>query len=316
MATENKKVEILVGLFLLIGFGVIAFMVVVFGRVGQSFNKYYQITVEFPNASGLVKDSDVLLSGARIGFVAGSPTLVGRSYAVRVPLNIRDDIKIPKKSTFLVGSSGLMGDRYVDVIPQANFDPADVAQPNELIVGSRASGLDDLTTKGGVVMDQLILEIEEIKKMTVVINEKVLHEKNLKNLEETFASLKSMSASFSESSKKLDPILDDAKAAVDSAKATMKTADAAANDLRNAIADIRKTAAAATKTMESAKELVDSGQGLMKKAEAGSGPMGTLLSDRQAASDLKAFLYNLRRSGPIFYKDRPVPTPPPVKKVP
>ncbi|MES2569813.1 MAG: MCE family protein, partial [Verrucomicrobiota bacterium] len=63
MSTEKKNVEVFVGLFLLMGFSAIAIMVVVFGRVGQSLQKTYPITVIFPNASGLVKGSDVLLAG-------------------------------------------------------------------------------------------------------------------------------------------------------------------------------------------------------------------------------------------------------------
>ncbi len=311
MATGRKNVEVYVGLFVLIGFCFIAAMVVTFGKMGQTFSKFYSITVEFPNAGGLVKDSDVLLSGTRIGYVADVPSLTGHSYAARAKLNIRDDVKIPRKSTFLVGSSGLMGDRFVDVIPQQDFDPADIAQPGELIQGMRASGLDDLTSKGAVVMDQLIAELEEIKKMTAALNGNLLGPKNLKNLEETFANLKTTSANFSEGSQKLTPLLGHAQEVVDSAKGTMKTVDGAAGDLRGAIAEFKKTAETATKTIESAKGLVDSGKGLVKKASDGGGPLGTLISDRQAAEDLRVFLANLRRSGPIFYKNRPVPTPAP-----
>lgn len=306
MGTERKGVEVFVGLFLLIGLSFIAVMVLTFGRVGQSLKRFYSITVEFPNASGLVKDSDVLLAGARIGHVAEAPRLTGRSYTVAVQLNIREEVKIPSKSVFLVGSSGLLGDRFVDVIPQLNFDPNDVVEPNETIQGTRATGLDDLTLKGGVVMDQLTAELEEIKKMTASINQQLLNEKNLKNLEETFANLRTTTNNFTESSKKLDAVLNSAQGAVDSAKGTMKTADAAASDLRAAIADFRKVAEGATKTMDSAKGLVDSGQVLVKQARDGNGALGALISDREMAENLKALIVNLRRSGVLFYKNRPI----------
>ena len=52
MSTERKGVELFVGLFLLLGFGVIATMVLMFGRLGKGFQKTYPITVEFSNASG------------------------------------------------------------------------------------------------------------------------------------------------------------------------------------------------------------------------------------------------------------------------
>ena len=309
MASEKKNVEVFVGLFLLIGFLVIGAMVVTIGRVGQSLRKYYSINVEFPNAGGLVKGSDVLLAGARIGHVAEPPRLTGKSYTVTVQLNIRDDVKIPRKSTFLVGSTGLLGDRFVDVIPEENFDPNDVRNPGETITGTRATGLDDLTLKGGVVMDQLSAELEAIKKMTASINEQLLAEKNLKNLEQTFENLRILTNNFTESSKKLDAVLDSAQGAVDSAKGTIKTADGAASELRNAIADFRKVAVGASKTIDSAKAFADSGQSLLKQAREGNGARGTLISDRETAENLKALIINLRSSGVLFYKNRPLPQP-------
>lgn len=311
---RERKVEVLVGLFLLIGLTFIAVMVITFGKVGQTFTDHYAIDVEFPNASGLVKDSDVLLAGARIGYVAEPPRLTGKSYSVVVRLNVREEVKIPRKSTYLVGSSGLLGDRFVDVIPQPDFDPNDVVAPGDQIAGKRATGMDDLTAKGGVVMDQLSVELEEIRKMTAALNQRLLSEANLKNLEETFANLKTTTASFNDSAKKLDGVLDSAQGAVDSAKSTMKTADGAATDLRAAIGDFRKTANAATSTMESAKGLVASGQTLLKQAREGDGALGLLMSDRKTAEDLRVFVANLRKSGVLFYKNRPLPAPTPAER--
>ena len=279
-------------------------MVVIFGRVSQGLTKTYPITVEFPNANGLIKDSLVLLSGARIGVVSDNPKLIGSSFNVQVTINIRDDVKIPRKSTFLVGSSGLLGDRYVDVIPQPEFDPNDNIEPNALIAGTRASGLDDLTVKGGQVMDQLIKELGEIQKLTAQLNEKLLSDQNLQNLSETFANLKKTSVSLSEGTAKLDPILTKADGVMISAQGTMKTAELAAGDVRKAVADVQKVATSASKTIDSAKGLVDSGKSLLDKANKGQGSLGLLLADREAAENLRAFMANLRRSGPIFYKDR------------
>ena len=306
MSTERKGTEVFVGLFLLIGFGVIAVMVVMFGRAGQGFAEFYELTVEFPNASGLVKNSDVLLSGARIGHVSAPPQLTGSSFAVAVQLKIRSDILIPKKSSIVVGSSGLLGDRFVDVIPLPGFDLHDTAAPGSVIKGTRAGGMDDLTQKGGVVMDSLVAELQKVGVMTENINNRLLSKQNLDNLEATFANLKATSANFSDASKKLGDVLAQAEGAVGSAKDTMKTADAAAGDLRAAIADLRKLADSATKTISGAKSLVDSGTVLMKRATEGEGALGTLISNKQSAEDLRVFLANLLRSGPIFYKNRPV----------
>ena len=308
MSTDRKQVEWIVGLFLFIGFSIIAAMVVIFGRVGQGFQKMYTLTVEFPNASGLVKGSDVMLSGARIGVAKKAPALTGKHYRVSVDLSLKESVSIPRESVFEIRSNGMLGDSYVDVTPPARFKPDDFARDGERITGERAQGLDDLTKKGGEVMDTLnnqVLgkvseELDEIKVATKNINTELLSQQNLKNLEETFANLRNASAQFSEASQKLDLVVAKISEAVDSAKGTLKTVDSAVTDLRPAIADVRKMTSSATKTVDSARSLVE-------KATAGDGPLGTLVSDKQMAENLRSLVSNLRRSGVLFYKDRPAP---------
>lgn len=303
MSTERKGTEVFVGLFLLIGLSFIAVMVVMFGRAGMGARGTYQVTVDFPNASGIVKGSDVLLAGARIGTVSkppDPPVLKGDRFQVAVQLNIREDVQIPKASSFVVGSSGLLGDRYVDVMLPAKFDAADVIEPGARISGVQpGGGLSELTNKGGEVMDQVGAEIEKISEMLTRINEGVLNQENLKNLEATFANLKTSTENFKTATAQLDELLEKTGGAVDAAKGTMTTAGDAAGDLRLAIADLRKTADAATKTVDSTRQLV-------QKAANGDGTLGTLINDPRLAEDLKALIANMRRSGVLFYRNRPL----------
>ena len=314
MSTERKGVEFLVGLFLLAGFAAIAVMVVLFGRVGQGLQSFYDITVEFPNASGLAKGSDVLLSGARIGIVAGVPTLIEGSYAVAVKLSIREEVHIPRTAYFQIRTSGMLGDSYVDVVPPAKFEAGDFAKPGERIAGRKTGGLDELTAKGSEMMDtlnnetlkKLGAELDELKIATKNVNERLLNEKNLKNLEDTFANMKSASSDFAKTSKDLDEVVLKAKDAVDSAKSTMKTVDGTAAELKSAIGDFRKLADSATKTTDAARSLV-------AKIDRGEGALGMLINDRQTTENLRSLIVNLRRSGVLFYKDR---APQPVAPVP
>jgi ABC-type transporter Mla subunit MlaD len=301
MSTKRRGVEVLVGLFVLIGSAVIAVMVVMFGRVGQGMQDFYPVTVEFPNASGLVKGSEVLLAGARIGHVADAPFLT-QGYAVRVKLRIVSTVQFPRTSAFQVGSSGLLGDRYVDVIPPKEFSPNDMAKPGDEIKGRQAGGIDELTQKGGLVMDKLSVEIDAINTATTNINAKLLSEQNLANIEQTFANLRRASEDFTRITKNFDSVVSGAQDTLKSAEEVMKTADSAASDLRLAITDFRKTADSATKAVNSA-------NGLIKKASEGEGTLGMLLSEKQTADNLRALIGNLRRSGVLFYKDRPLATP-------
>jgi phospholipid/cholesterol/gamma-HCH transport system substrate-binding protein len=308
MSTERRGIEIIVGLFLLIGLSFIAVMVVMFGRVGQGATGTYPITVEFPDAQGLIQNSDVKLSGALIGHVAEAPRLLGDSFRVAVKLNIREDVRIPRQASFIVGSSGLLGDRFVEVRLGTKYDANDTIEPGTSVLGTRVGGFEDLTAKGGEVMDQLMVELKRIgertDQLTRQLNEGLLHERNLKNIEETLANLKTATESFKETANGLDAVVDKTAEAVDGARGTMKTADAAAADLRLAIADFRKTADAATRAINSTSAVV-------RQAAEGDGALGTLINDKQMAEDLKALAANLRRSGVLFYRNRPLATPAP-----
>ena len=310
MSTERKGVEFLVGLFLLIGFGVLAAMIITFGRLGRGMEDRYPMRVRFPNASGLVKGSGVLLSGAQIGVVSEAPKLSGANYEVEVGLLIREAVKIPRTSTFQIRSSGMLGDSYVDVVPPRTFTPSDFAEPGELINGQRTGGFDELTSKGSQVMDTLNTDVlkrvsatlDEIKITTANLNEKLLSEQNLKNVEDTFANLKTTTENFAKTAHDLDAMVGRVQEAVDTAKGTMKTIDSAAKTIDGAAGDVRLTLGDFRKT-------ADSARGLLNKAATGDGAMGTLISDKQTAEDLKALIANMRRSGVLWYKNKPVAAP-------
>ena len=233
MSTERKNLELTVGLFLFIGFAIIATLVVVFGRVGQGFQKMYTITVEFPNAGGLIKGSDVLLSGVRIGMTKKAPAFTGQNYQAEVELSIKESAKIPRQSVFEIHTNGMLGDSFIDVTPPAHFTPADFAADGERIVGKRAGGFEELTTKGSKMIDTLndrVLlkvsdELDEIKVATKNINAQLLTARNMKNLEDTLANLKKASNEFSEASQKLNVVAAKVGDTVDSAKTTLKTVE-------------------------------------------------------------------------------------------
>src|SRR5215467_13931142 len=104
MNRHERGLEFKVGVFVFVGFAILAALVIQFGRLGEGFKTYYPLTVHFPDASGLLKGSDVLLGGAKIGRVSGGPRLVASGQGVDVPLRIYDYVKIADGSRFTVGS--------------------------------------------------------------------------------------------------------------------------------------------------------------------------------------------------------------------
>lgn len=257
MYNRDPRTETKVGLFVLFGLLVVAVTVVYFGRLGQGLQKFYDLEVDFPNASGLLAGSDVLLGGARIGYVVKPPRVLPAMQGVAVELKIQDDVALPVMSKFIIGSSGLLGNRFIDVIVDPKADLSDILKPGANIQGVRETGIEDITRDTSEVMADVRKAVGTLNKTLDRLDSTALSQDSLQDLRETIANLKSGSSGFVEIGK-------------------------AADNLEAAAADARK---------------------LMSTARSGSGPLPMLLNDKQAASDLRAILSNVRRHGVLWYKD-------------
>jgi phospholipid/cholesterol/gamma-HCH transport system substrate-binding protein len=283
MATNlaEKSLELKVGAFVFVGLAVLAALVVQFGRVGEGFKTYYGLTVRFPDASGLLKGSDVLLAGAKIGRVSGGLRLARSGQGVDVPLRIFDYVRVPAGSKFSVGSSGLLGDRFVAVTMPPG-EPTEFIAKNATIEGTRETGLDDLTREGGLVMSDLRTALQNVNTTISRLNEQALSPENMQNLKVSVEHLSAATAALAESSKKIDGVLE-------KADATMGSAKKAADEVQTAMIDARKTIQAATQVMQ--------------EATHGKGLLAALLTNQELAKDLHALISNLRAHGILFYRD-------------
>src|ERR1700733_15006540 len=115
---QNTNLETKVGIFLLLGIGLICTLIIIFGEMPDLFKPTYSLTVKFPDASGLLKGSDVYLAGAVIGKVTSDPHYIPDSGMVEVALKINKDVGIREDASYVIGSSGLLGDRFVVVKPK------------------------------------------------------------------------------------------------------------------------------------------------------------------------------------------------------
>ena len=291
---RDRTLELKVGLFLFIGLAAIAGFVVEFGRLGEGFKTYYAITVRFKDASGLLKGSDVLFSGAKIGKVATGPRLLREGEGVAVALKIYDYVKIPAGSKFSVGSSGLLGDRFVNVAIPAG--PAKEYLPkNATVDGTRETGIDDLTREGNLLIQDLRGTVQNINGTFTRLNTDALSPETMQNLRSSVDHLNETTTALSQSSKKLDGVMD-------KADATMSSAKKDADDLQGTISEARKTFANATQ--------------LLRDATKGNGLLAALISDSELARDLRALVANLRAHGILFYRDSAVRTEPPPRQQP
>jgi len=76
----------------------------------------YEVSARFFKIGGLGKGSDVRISGIKVGTVV-SNRLDPVTYDAVVTMSIRPDIKLPTDTAATIASSGMLGDKYVMLVP-------------------------------------------------------------------------------------------------------------------------------------------------------------------------------------------------------
>jgi phospholipid/cholesterol/gamma-HCH transport system substrate-binding protein len=74
----------------------------------------YSVIAEFHNAEGIVVGSSIKIGGVKVGNVI-EMRLNKENYNATLVLDIENNVNIPVDSIFKISSSGLMGDKYVNV---------------------------------------------------------------------------------------------------------------------------------------------------------------------------------------------------------
>ncbi len=205
---ERKKLDIYVGLFVLIGLAVCAWLIIEFGKVGQTFQKSYQLYAKFDNGHGLLNGSQIRYTGTLVGRVTKSPRLmtdsIGNQY-VQVEMSISDDIKILKGSRFTIGQFGFLGDNFIDITPPTlkEGQAIEYIPYGDTIKGSQPVDFSALTIEGADVMQQLKKISLQLETTTSNIN-LILTPETAKNINQTIANAKDISGNMKTFSAKLN----------------------------------------------------------------------------------------------------------------
>lgn len=328
MPAAKKRTEVLVGLFLLIGFAMLSGLILQFGKFSDRLRGQYPLTVVFDDASGVIKGSEVRMGGAKIGQVADLPEL-NDSVQVEVRLAIRNAIRIPSGATFQINSATLLGDKLIVIVPPVDKDNGFIA-PGTRLTGGGPTGLDALQNNAETLSKDVVRILKqaeetlakvdgaskELGEAVGKINRSVLADKNLAHLETTLANLATTTEDWKTASAKLDPALAEAREAIQAirnaaanAEKTLKSADQAIAEAKPALKKLPKAVDELASTTAKAGEALDR----MKKGE---GLLGALATDNDVALDAKAFMRNLRRYGVFRYRDAPAKEDPAAEKTP
>lgn len=300
MENREKKIATRLGFFLFVGFLFLAALVLQFGQIESLFRKHYRFEVAFADASGIIKDSLVKLGGARIGTITAAPRLNADSSGVILEVQVVEGVRIPQNATFRIGTSGLLGDSFLEIRPPAE-PSGKYVQPGDMLEGSLGTGIEDLAAKANILAEKIATTVDEANATIVSIREGVeevrsgfLSSDNADNVHDILANLK-------ETSEKWDALMDSAQETMDAARKTIADASEFLPSLRE---DLQPSLDNAAQAMDEAKAAMRDARQLLREIQEGEGTLAALLSDPEVRENISAFIRNLREKGILFYRNK------------
>lgn len=274
MAGIEWKVGITVGAALLLL--LLAIFIVEDLHLGE---KGYPVYVSFQFVDALKPQSDVVIGGGvKIGHVS---EIVVKDDRILLKVMVDDKIKIPTNAKFTILSKGLMGDKYVNVVAQA--DEGESLQPGDHIQGVEPTNIDKAFQRFGQVADSI---------------KQLLGDPEIKN------SFSDMLKNFGSLSHRMDRLVEKNEKNIDQ---SLRDFTGAAQSLRRFSGDLEKMGPNLKQmfskgnsenfetALQNLKALSARLDTQMAKMEKGEGTLGALIHDQKMAQDLKDLINDLKK---------------------
>lgn len=153
---EQKGIEVKVGLVIFICMVMLVALLVIVGG-SNLFKKTYEVKVRFALTDGLEENALVRFAGVEKGKVTGIrviPEEAGKDMArVEVTLRIDNDLILHEDSKIRLGTLGLMGGKYVSIIPGTIDSPR--VKPGDVLRGKDPLEMGELMEEGRKVLTNL-----------------------------------------------------------------------------------------------------------------------------------------------------------------
>lgn len=288
---ENKRLELKVGLFVLIGLALLGVLLIQFSKGTSVFHGTYTVRLHAVNVGGLKMRASVLLAGVVVGAVSDIQ-LADDGKSVTIILQIYKTAKIYGDARFVIEQAGFLGDNFVAILPTDNKAPrlADGADincdpPFDLQQVARSA------TGFIARVDETVKKIEDsVSKLQTT----VLNDQTLSNLSVTVANLQTASGRAAGAVSDIDAIVATNGAqvslAVSNLVAFSQQLDLLAVNAQEIIATNGTALSGAVTNLQMTTQTL---KDIADETHQGKGPIGTLLENQQLADNLQTTVNNL-----------------------
>ncbi len=136
MIFGKTKLELKVGLFVSVGLVILVIFILSIGGF-KTWSSGYRINLTFNFVNGVKVGAPVRFAGVDVGEVKEVKlSFVPEDNCSHVNLNVwvKDNIKIPADSTVWVNTLGLLGEKYVEIMPGEDY--SSLLKPNQCLTGT------------------------------------------------------------------------------------------------------------------------------------------------------------------------------------
>ena len=141
---ERTRVNMAVGIFLVLGILALGYLSIKLGRVSLFGGGGYLVSADFPSSAGLKIGANVEIAGVKIGRVA-EIRLDSKAYDAVVQLDINEGIELQEDSIASIRTSGIIGDKYISITP-GGFDEL-IPPGGEIFETEPAINIEELISK-------------------------------------------------------------------------------------------------------------------------------------------------------------------------
>lgn len=160
---KRLTLELRVGFFAMLAILLILIFAIVKGQF--SFRRGgYEVKAVFKYVAGVDRGSPVQVSGVRVGEVKKVIVDYSEYPHVFVTLYLDRSVKLGRHSQVFIRSSGLIGEKYVEIFPTSLTDTP-LIQPNEILAGTEPLPIDRLLAMGenlGRTIQSMVSSVDKL----------------------------------------------------------------------------------------------------------------------------------------------------------
>lgn len=144
MPDRKLKIEIITGLFMLLGILVMVYLAIKLGDVGLPGQNTYQVKAKFTSVSGLREGAYVEAAGVRVGKVS-QIEFDPENYLAVITMMLDSKIMIPEDAIASVRTAGIIGDKFVKI--SAGGSDVNLEEGMEIYETEPSINLEELISK-------------------------------------------------------------------------------------------------------------------------------------------------------------------------